>query len=550
MNISKRSFATRLVCCLLVCLLLCCTVMRPVSASALATGATAGLAYVSVEAVIPWLLSALSVGYLISDGSLHTNVKEAISEWAVTSSLGQSLKAYSYGSQYYLDSQVVTAAATAINIYLSGDFSTACDIGQSFPKAYVISYTVLGDTYKSYYWGNSKPTYYYDDPYLIFLLDKPCVSFHSDHLFDFSADEKATYSSAISGGSLVSIEAVSPSSLAQSDVLTEVNTLASSAISVTDPSDGKKNAYPVISTQAADSSAVESTTTTVPVGAGTASGSSTDLSGILGWLAKIYNAIVSLAASITSPITTAIFEISSSIKEWWDAATTAITTAISDVRTAVTSINGTLMNIFRVRIEAISIAISTFQAKVETLWDTATTTITTAISSAITDIIEWLKSLGATIADILEWLLTLPGILVDSIIEALTAVFVPTEGYMDVKVEELRASFPLFDSIIGSAKQLRNFFNFGTTPPIIYIDLGASTSWAMGGRVVFIDMSWYAQYKPTMDLIISVFLWLFFLWRVFLALPGIISGTSGFWGLGSVEPPPTSSCTDISIIRR
>lgn len=531
MNISKRSIATRLVCCLLVCLLVCCTVMRPVSASALATGATAGLAYVSVEAVIPWLLSALSVGYLASYGSeLYGSVKDAICEWAVTSSLGQSLKAYSYGSQYYLDSQVVTAAATAINIYLSGDFSTACDIGQSFPKAYVISYTVLGDTYKSYYWGNSKPTYYYDDPYLIFLLDKPCVSFHSDHLFDFSADEKATYSSAISGGSLVSIEAVSPSSLAQSDVLTEVNTLASSAISVTDPSDGKKNAYPIISTQAADSSAVESTTTTVPVGAGTASGSSTDLSGILGWLAKIYNAIVSLAASITSPITTAIFEISTSIKEWWDAATSAITTAISDVRTAVISINGTLMNIFRVRIEAISTAISTFQAKVETLWDTATTTITTAISSAITDIIEWLKSLGATIADILEWLLTLPGILVDAITEALTAVFVPSDAFVQEKVEALRLKFDWIDPLLVYVDNFKGELS-GPTPPVIYIHLGdAEGSLSYGGTVAFLDMRWYSRYKATGDAIISGFLWAIFIWRMFMRLPGIINGASGAAG--------------------
>lgn len=162
MNISKHSFITRLLCCLLVCLFLCCTVMRPVSASAVATGATAGLAYVTIEAAIPWILSALSVGYLVSYGSLLTSVKEAICEWAVTSSLGQALKAYSYGSDYYLESDVVDAAATVVNGYLSCDFATACEIGSAFPKAFVITYTVMGDTYKSYYWGNSKPSYYYD----------------------------------------------------------------------------------------------------------------------------------------------------------------------------------------------------------------------------------------------------------------------------------------------------------------------------------------------------------------------------------------------------
>lgn len=163
--------------------------------------------------------------------------------------------------------------------------------------------------------------------------------------------------------------------------------------------------------------------------------------------------------------------------------------------------------------------------------------------------IEWLISIGASLSDILEWLLSLPGVLVQSIIDALSAVFVPSEGYLDTKVMELRASFPLFDSVLTSAKTLRSLFNFGSTPPIIYIDLGASTSWNIGSKVVFIDMTWYAKYKPTVDIILSVFLWLFFLWRVFLSLPGIISGTSGIWGRGSVEPTKTSDSTDIMIIR-
>lgn len=527
MNISKHSFITRLLCCLLVCLFLCCTVMRPVSASAVATGATAGLAYVTVEAAIPWLLSALSVGYLASYGSsLFNSVKDAICDWAVTSSLGQALKAYSYGSDYYLESDVVDAAASVVNNYLSGDFATACEIGSAFPKAFVITYSVMGDTYKSYYWGNSKPTYYYDDPYLIFLFQKPGVQYHLDHLFDYSADDSATYSGSIDGGTLVSIEAVAPSTLAQSDVLTEANTLATSAIGITDPSGEKKNVYPIIATQAVSSSVVETTDTTVAVSASTASGNSTDLSGILGWLAKIYNAIVGNTTSLKDTIV----ENSSSIKEKWETITTTITTAISDVRTAIATTNATLMNIFRVRIEAISTAISTFQSKVETLWDTATTTITTAISSAIEDIIEWLKSLGASIADILEWLLTLPGILVDAITDALTAVFVPSETFVQEKVEALRARFDWIDPLFVYADNIKGELS-GATPPIIYIHLGdAEGSLSYGGTVAFLDMSWYSRYKATGDAIISGFLWAIFAWRMFMRLPGIINGASGAAG--------------------
>lgn len=531
MNISKHSFITRLLCCLLVCLFLCCTVMRPVSASAVATGATAGLAYVTIEAAIPWILSALSVGYLVSYGSLLTSVKEAICEWAVTSSLGQALKAYSYGSDYYLESDVVVAAAQAVNTSLSGRYASACEKGLDFSSAYIISCTQAGETYTSIYWGNSAPTYSYGtDSFLTVTISKPCVFYSNGELWDFSDTDSGTYRFGYDAGILDSIESVSPSTLAQSDVLTEANTLATSAIGITDPSGEKKNVYPIIATQAVSSSVVETTDTTVAVGAATASGSSTDFSGILGWLAKIYNAILSLAASITGPITTAISEISSSIKEWWDAATSAITEAISEVRTAIATTNATLMNIFRVRIEAISTAISTFQTKVETLWDTATTTITTAISSAIEDIIEWLKSLGASIADILEWLLTLPGILVDAITDALTAVFVPSETFVQEKVEALRARFDWIDPLFVYADNIKGELS-GATPPIIYIHLGdAEGSLSYGGTVAFLDMSWYSRYKATGDAIISGFLWAIFAWRMFMRLPGIINGASGAAG--------------------
>lgn len=71
----------------------------------------------------------------------------------------------------------------------------------------------------------------------------------------------------------------------------------------------------------------------------------------------------------------------------------------------------------------------------------------------------------------------------------------------------------------------------GIQPPIIYINLGSSRgSYFLGGKEVFVDLTWYAEYKPTVDWIISAFIWMWFVWRVFISLPGIIAGTSGFWG--------------------
>ena len=52
----------------------------------------------------------------------------------------------------------------------------------------------------------------------------------------------------------------------------------------------------------------------------------------------------------------------------------------------------------------------------------------------------------------------------------------------------------------------------------------------MRETIPFLDMRWYSRYKATGDLILSGFLWALFAWRMYLKLPGTISGISGTIG--------------------
>ena len=113
-------------------------------------------------------------------------------------------------------------------------------------------------------------------------------------------------------------------------------------------------------------------------------------------------------------------------------------------------------------------------------------------------------------------------------ISVFTKLFVPSPGYWDAKITACKEAFPLFDAIITTGQGLGGFFSgLGARPPVIYIDLGSSNSWSIGGRQVFLDLTWYAQYKPTVDAILSGFLWLLFAWRFFLRLPGLLRGEAG-----------------------
>lgn len=137
----------------------------------------------------------------------------------------------------------------------------------------------------------------------------------------------------------------------------------------------------------------------------------------------------------------------------------------------------------------------------------------------------------------------------DRLLNGLQSLFIPSEGFVDKKVDDLRKNYAFADSIAMTAKDLETFLtSLGSVPPVIRINLGsATTSYNLGGDMVFVDFSFYEPYKASMDAVLSAFLWLWFCWRVILNLPGIIGGVSGFIGaftdsrhVGS-DPVPASS---------
>ena len=54
-----------------------------------------------------------------------------------------------------------------------------------------------------------------------------------------------------------------------------------------------------------------------------------------------------------------------------------------------------------------------------------------------------------------------------------------------------------------------------------------ATKYTEQQTVKIIDFSWYSPYKTYGDLIITGFVYAFFLWRIFINLPNIIHGLGG-----------------------
>ena len=66
---------------------------------------------------------------------------------------------------------------------------------------------------------------------------------------------------------------------------------------------------------------------------------------------------------------------------------------------------------------------------------------------------------------------------------------------------------------------------YATEAPSLTIDISGITSalgGSGGGEVEVLDLSWYTPYKPTVDALISGFLWLGYIWHLFKIAPSIL----------------------------
>lgn len=162
---------------------------------------------------------------------------------------------------------------------------------------------------------------------------------------------------------------------------------------------------------------------------------------------------------------------------------------------------------------------------------TAVASISAAFSSWLEKILEWLSKIWDVISSI-------PGAIATAISDVLVWAFAISDTFIATKVNELIAKYSYLEPMLTLGENLKVYFTgLGIEPPIIYIDLGAAEgSYVWGGKQVFIDLTWYSRYKPTVDTIIAAFLWLWAAWRFFLSLPGIIQGNSGIWGSSDTAP--------------
>lgn len=88
------------------------------------------------------------------------------------------------------------------------------------------------------------------------------------------------------------------------------------------------------------------------------------------------------------------------------------------------------------------------------------------------------------------------------------------------------SKFGFIDSIKLAVQSIQNIANNLGNVPKLELSVG-STKYTEAQTLTVIDFSWYAPFKTYGDLIITGFVYVFFLWRLFINIPNIIHGLGG-----------------------
>lgn len=122
----------------------------------------------------------------------------------------------------------------------------------------------------------------------------------------------------------------------------------------------------------------------------------------------------------------------------------------------------------------------------------------------------------------------LQDVITKSVSGVMADVFVPSEDAVDMTLNNFNDKFGFIDDMKTNIENMQSVI-FGIQPsPILKIPImkpNSKYNYGLGDYII-IDVSWYAPYKKYGDTLILAFLWLAFIWRMFIKLPGIINGTS------------------------
>jgi hypothetical protein len=135
-----------------------------------------------------------------------------------------------------------------------------------------------------------------------------------------------------------------------------------------------------------------------------------------------------------------------------------------------------------------------------------------------------LTTLKNTLSNILNDILDAIGNLVVDLCNGLINLFVPKKDFFSEKFEEFKSHFAFIDTFTGFVSQFQNMRRKNEAPSISIDFSKAESQYNYGGKALALNLSWYTRYKPIADIVLTAFVYVFFIWRFYCRLPEIIRG--------------------------
>lgn len=114
--------------------------------------------------------------------------------------------------------------------------------------------------------------------------------------------------------------------------------------------------------------------------------------------------------------------------------------------------------------------------------------------------------------------------LIELLGDLLKALFIPSEERLTAIGDTVKSKFGFIDTIKDTINTMHNL--------ITNLDEGVEMSYNVEskyytGAVPIVNLSWYRPFKPYGDIVITGFVYMFFIWRIFIHAPNIIHGLGG-----------------------
>lgn len=107
--------------------------------------------------------------------------------------------------------------------------------------------------------------------------------------------------------------------------------------------------------------------------------------------------------------------------------------------------------------------------------------------------------------------------------DLLETLFIPSEERLTAISDTVTSKFAFIDSIKEGINEIQDMLNNMGNSPVL--ESSNIESKYYNGKLTIIDMSWYAPFKPYGDVVITCFVYILFIWRLFVSVPNIVNGS-------------------------